>query len=225
MKDPLADLKRTKVLGKLSIAEFDELKKSTKLMRLSRKASLRNRSQDQDNVYVLIHGGLKSCKLQGNGKKLIYHLFKPGDMFGEDVLLNPGSDSVSYTAINDSTIAKIKGKTLRKLIENNPRAQYELLKLFGARTIELRERMSDMVSEEIRTRTARLLLKLARDFGKRVKNGTAINLRITHEDISNYIGASRETVSLSLGYLRRRGIIKMDVRRIIVADMKKLASV
>ncbi len=82
--------------------------------------------------------------------------------------------------------------------------------------------MEDMVFKEVQERLALALITLARAFGRRDKHGTLINTRLTHQDLADYIGASRETVSLALGKMRKKKLIRMRVREFIVPEIKAL---
>ncbi len=65
-------------------------------------------------------------------------------------------------------------------------------------------------------RLARVLLQLSEKYGEEVPNGTLINVRLTHEDLANLIGTSRETVTTQLSKFTRMGLLKREARRFIV---------
>jgi CRP-like cAMP-binding protein len=50
-------------------------------------------------------------------------------------------------------------------------------------------------------------------------------LKITHQDLSDYIAASRETVSLCLGAFKRKHLIQTQVRWLIIPDLKALRKI
>ena len=74
----------------------------------------------------------------------------------------------------------------------------------------------------LRTRLINLLHRLGKDFGQKLKGETLINLKITHQDIADHLGASRESVTVTISQLRKQKAIRMDVRKIIVPDMRGL---
>jgi CRP/FNR family transcriptional regulator, cyclic AMP receptor protein len=69
-------------------------------------------------------------------------------------------------------------------------------------------------------RLARVLLQLSEKYGEEVPQGTLINVPLTHEDLANLIGTSRETVTTQLGKFTRLGLLKREARRFIVAKSK-----
>ena len=69
-------------------------------------------------------------------------------------------------------------------------------------------------------RLATVLLQLSKKYGKEVPTGTLISARLTHEDLANLIGTSRETVTTQLSKLTRLGLLKREGRRFIVEKAK-----
>ena len=52
--------------------------------------------------------------------------------------------------------------------------------------------------------------------------GTLVALKITHQEMANLIGSTRETVSLTLAQFKRKGLISTDGRKVILADREGL---
>lgn len=69
-----------------------------------------------------------------------------------------------------------------------------------------------------KARLAGLLLELGRTFGVRDSRGVIIDLRLTHRELAQLIGATRETVSVSIVEMRNEGLIDTEQRRVILVD-------
>jgi hypothetical protein len=65
-------------------------------------------------------------------------------------------------------------------------------------------------------RLARALLHLGEKYGEETPGGTLIRLRLTHEDLANLIGATRETVTTQLNKFERMGLLNRKGRQLIV---------
>jgi DNA-binding GntR family transcriptional regulator len=61
-----------------------------------------------------------------------------------------------------------------------------------------------------------VLLQLSEEYGEEVPAGTLINVRLTHEDLANLIGTSRETVTTQLSKFTRAGLLKRQARLFVV---------
>ena len=69
---------------------------------------------------------------------------------------------------------------------------------------------------------ARVILDMAREEGKRLKDGRIAFRRATHQEIANRIGTTRETVTRMLKDLERQGLIQVEGREIVVgADFEQ----
>ena len=71
-------------------------------------------------------------------------------------------------------------------------------------------------------RMARMLLKLAADYGTPVGSGVRIEIRLSQRDMSNLVAATRESVNKQLKIWRDAGIIDTEGSHIVVLDMAAL---
>ena len=67
-----------------------------------------------------------------------------------------------------------------------------------------------------------MLLDLAGEYGVEDSRGTLIALKITHQELANLIGSTRETVSLTLSQFKRKSLLTTDGRKVIVTDAESL---
>jgi CRP-like cAMP-binding protein len=65
-------------------------------------------------------------------------------------------------------------------------------------------------------RLAKELLHLAEDIGEDTRAGTRIGLKLTHEDLANLIGTTRETVTIQLHKFEEMGLIRREGRVLVV---------
>jgi CRP/FNR family transcriptional regulator len=69
-----------------------------------------------------------------------------------------------------------------------------------------------------------LLLELVQAHGELQGKCWEIRLQLSHQELSNLIGATRETVTLTLGQLQRENLILVRRRRITVLDRNRLTA-
>jgi CRP/FNR family transcriptional regulator, cyclic AMP receptor protein len=74
-------------------------------------------------------------------------------------------------------------------------------------------------------RLASLLLRLAEAYGERDGGKLRLTLRLTHYDIASMIGATRETVTSTLGRFRKARLIVTEQRYIVICDPEGLRRV
>jgi CRP-like cAMP-binding protein len=69
-----------------------------------------------------------------------------------------------------------------------------------------------------------LLLELVERYGEPVDDGVRLNIKLTHLEMANVIGSTRETVTVVLGQLQAENLIRVVRRQITIVDLEKLAS-
>ena len=74
-----------------------------------------------------------------------------------------------------------------------------------------------------RQRLVHLLLELANDYGRPSPEGVELGVRLSHQDLANIIGSTRETVTVTLGQLQAEGRLRVGRKRIILTDVEGLA--
>jgi CRP/FNR family cyclic AMP-dependent transcriptional regulator len=77
------------------------------------------------------------------------------------------------------------------------------------------------VFRDVTSKLAELLVKLERH-GVDDARGTMVALKITHQEMANLIGSTRETVSLTLSQFKRKNLITTEGRKVIIADAEAL---
>jgi len=163
-----------------------------------------------DGVCVVKKGFLKIVSISEKGTEQILHILRPGDVFGELILIEKPRPFTAV-ALTDATISILPLAVLQDLLASSPVFSRNYLRLLSTRLYELEQTFPALVQAWPHHRLAKELLHLAEDLGDETPEGTRLTLRITHELLSNLIGASRETVTLlihkfeEIGLLRREG--------------------
>jgi len=218
-------LSKVDVFFGLSQKERETLLSKAQEQEVKRKQLLFSRNTPATSLYVITNGALKTIQDVNEDKRLLVDFLKPGDVLGEDGVLLAGEYETDAAPFDNSTVLAIPAAEVRKVMDSQPRLGKALAAMSAAKARSYRERLFAMTACPVPVRLAQTLHMLARAFGKKEKRGTMIALRVTHQDLADYIGASRETVSLFISRFRKEGLITMNVRRIIVPDFKALKRV
>jgi CRP-like cAMP-binding protein len=113
---------------------------------------------------------------------------------------------------------------MHELMTADPALGPAALSLLLERQRETESRIESMLFRNVEARLAEFLLKAAERWGVPSPKGTLISAPITHLEIAQAIGSTRETVTLTLGALRREGVLDVAGRRLIVKDREALAA-
>jgi len=79
-----------------------------------------------------------------------------------------------------------------------------------------------MAYQRVGQRLARKLIDLGQRFGVKTVRGTLIEARLTQQELADMIGTTRETLALTIGDLRRQGLLTTDRQRVVIQDAERL---
>ncbi len=175
-----------------------------------------NTGDKAETLYILKEGKIKISRFSEDGKELTIDVLKPGDIFGELVLAGEKERETIAEALEDSFICIIKKEDFERFVRKNPAFSFTLTTLMGSKLRRIENRLEDIIFHDVRTRIMSILSDMATQYGSPVQGGTRIALRLTHQDIANIIGATRETVTVELNNLKREGHITIRERNIII---------
>lgn len=215
-------LKKFNIFEEFDPEEMEALANITHMGRASAGQPLFLPDDPSDKVFLLKEGRVKISKVSEEGKELTLAILEQGEIFGELALIDEGPRETIAEALVDTFICVIGRQDFEKLLEKKPNVALKVTKLIGLRRRAIEAKVEDLVFRDVSSRLAKLLLELADTYGTKVSNGTRIDVKLTHQEIANLIGSTRETTTATLNELRRRGFIEMEKRRLIVVDQSGL---
>lgn len=169
-----------------------------------------------ETLYILKEGRIKLTRLSEEGKELTLDILEPGDIFGELTLAGEHERETNAVALEDSLLCTINRKDFEDLLSKIPYLSLAITKWIGLRLRKIENRLEDMIFQDVRSRLISTLMELARQYGVPVQKGRKITIRLSHQEIANLIGATRETVTLELNNLKKNGDILVEGRDIIL---------
>jgi CRP/FNR family cyclic AMP-dependent transcriptional regulator len=171
-------------------------------------------------VYVLKKGRIKGGRYSDAGRELISVLLKPREVFGLLAILDDALEEFFYQALDDCEVGFIKAEDLKKLLQENAKLSFIVMNLIGKKLLDAEAKNYDLVFTKIRGRMANLLLHLARDLGQKVGSETVIKHNLTHQEMANIIGTSRQTATVLLNEFKSADVIYIiDRAKLIIRDM------
>jgi CRP/FNR family cyclic AMP-dependent transcriptional regulator len=175
--------------------------------------------ESADSLYVLKKGMVRLISLSDQGRETILHILKPDEVFGE-LLLSEEKRAFTAIATEDSLVTIISQESFVELLSSVPTVALNFIRLLSKRLATVERGLAEFSHTWSYHRLARVLLQLSDKYGQEVPSGTVINVRLTHEDLANLIGTSRETVTTQLSKFTRMGLLKRESRHFIVARSK-----
>jgi len=223
MKDDLEFLKANRIFSGLFAQDIDSLFNLLTLGSTKRNEYVFQIGDPPDFVYWVKTGRAKIIKLTEDGREMIYGICNPGDIFGEMAFVENTPRDTTVVAEEDMAWFAIKRNHLFALAKSKPGIIYRFAQLIGERRREAEEMTEVLLYRGVRERLVSMLLRLSKEYGIQDARGKLLRIKITHQDLASMIGSSRETVSLTMGDLKREGVIEVNERKIIIKNEEQLA--
>ena len=177
------------------------------------------------SVFAVCEGSVKLVTTSSEGRVLLLRFARPGEMLAiAEAVLGPGPYGCSAVAAESSLLAVIPRDTFIRFVSSYPEACVALtVALSEQYKFAQRETKFLGLSETSSVRLAHLLLEWSAERGTAVADGIHIPLHVTHGDLAQAIGSTRETVTRILGHLTRDRLIERRNDEIVILDTDELA--
>ena len=162
-----------------------------------------------DGLYVMESGSAKIYRLSPQGRQYIVRILQEGDTFAEVPAFDGGMNPVNVDALEICRVWVIDGGKLRALITAHPIFAQKVLANFGQMMRNLVRMVSEMAFYQVTHRLARLISEFPTEEPRP---------HWTQEQLAAQLGTVREVVARSLKELERSGAIRIEDRRIHIAD-------
>jgi CRP-like cAMP-binding protein len=224
MSEAIWFLKRCPLFEHLTPDECVRLEARSRARSFPRRSVIYFPDEPGESVLLLTRGRVKIMALTPDGRETIFAFIEPGELFGELAVLDPAPRSEHAEAVEDSHALAIPREELLWLMARRPDVAMSVTKLLGLRLRRIENRLKNLLFRSNRERTVAVLLELLGSHGQMVGGRWEIGLRLSHQELANLIGATRETVTLTLGQLQKEGLIAVTRRRVTVLDRARLAA-
>ena len=148
---------------------------------------------------------------------------KPGEVFGELALFDPSERGEYVESVEASVLIRIPKQRIQELMNRELDVALAVTKLVGLRRQRIERRLRTLFFTSNQHRLNHLLLDLAEQFGVAIDGGIRLGLKLSHQEIANLIGTTRETVTILMGKLKSDGLVSGQRQTVILNDMSRLA--
>jgi CRP/FNR family cyclic AMP-dependent transcriptional regulator len=204
-----AELAKVPMFASLAPADLEELVRRFTIRRYPKGATLANAGDRLELFNIILSGRIQWFWRDDAGRQLKLAAEGPGGHFA-DVTLGGEPILMSVIAIEDLRVAAIPLTEFRPLLLRHPQVAVGLLMDVVARLRRLLQATQSLSMEDVYARVVKLLIARARHDGERLVAD------LTHAEIGQRVGATREMVGRLLRDLARGGYIKSERGRITI---------
>lgn len=176
-------------------------------------------------VYIVIEGRIKLLKYSQDGKAIILHLSRPGEMFGGVAAFGRRPYPFAAQALIPSVVLRISGPDFYAIMERHSEVSNQVVQELAARLIEAHETMKNLAVERVEQRIAHTVLKLAIHTTDCDRNRVALDVPLTRQDIADMAGTTVETTIRVFSKWRKAGIVTSQNGKVVILDRAALQAI
>jgi len=178
--------------------------------------------QDPRGVFVLCAGEVKLSISSSAGKTLILRIAKPGEILGLMAVLGNTPYEVTAETLHSCQVAFIRRDDFMNLLSKHPEMHQSVIRqlttLYSGACEQLR---TVGLSASAPEKVARLLLDWSAN-GVKTRAGTQIKMPLTHEEIAEFVGTTRETVTRTLSDFKSKRLVTVQGSTMTIPDRTAL---
>jgi CRP/FNR family cyclic AMP-dependent transcriptional regulator len=180
--------------------------------------------QEASRILILVEGSAKISVNSRDGTRLILWIAKPLELLGLTSVLSGNGYEVTAETVQPCRIASIRRQKFLDFLMRHPAAYQGIVCELTVEMNRACEQMRIMgLSPSASVKLAWLLLEWSAG-GRATAHGTSVSISLTHEEMGECIGVTRETVSRAMTDLRQRRLIHMHGAAITITSRFALES-
>ena len=194
-----------------TLGAHDELVRRGRIQNFRKGVVIVQEGDYGDTLFIILSGRVKVFATGEDEREIVLDIHGPGEFVGE-MALDGGPRSASVITLEPTTCSIVGRDALREHIASNPDIAFEILAKVIRRARRATANVKNLALLDVYGRVTRLLNELATDQdGVRV-----IAEKLTHQDIAERVGASREMVSRLLKDLAQGGYVEIRDRQLLL---------
>jgi CRP/FNR family cyclic AMP-dependent transcriptional regulator len=213
-KDVLDSLRSIPLFGRVSEADLEELATHLIERRFPKNATVVEEGLPGDYMYVIREGRVKVTKASEDGREKIMNFLEAGAFFGDMALLGDETRSASVKTLEESTLLALSRRDFIDLLRQSPDLALSVIEELANRLRETNEQARSLSFQGVEERTRNLFERIARE--EEGGGNRLMTPSLTHQQIADMVGTSRETVTRAIKVLKSSGWLSQDGKRYVI---------
>jgi CRP/FNR family cyclic AMP-dependent transcriptional regulator len=215
--NPRVDLFKRRLRGSLKRATVN-----SRAVKIARDAIVYARGDQDEKVYFIESGQIKLLMRASEGKECILAIHAAGDIFGELCLSGLDARVETAVAMQETVLKQIPCNRFFSRLGRD--SLFEgFVQYLAVRVADQQQVIANMVTVDSEQRLGKTLLQLARTKGKRDPHSIRIELRISHEELSEMVGTTGPRIDIFMQRFHHLGLIETNADDFLVIKEVKLA--
>ena len=218
-KDKLLYLSKISIFETLptnDLEEIDRMAPMTHFKAVPKETLIQTPEDKKEGLFFVKQGKLRLYKIDPEGKQFTIGILGKGNMYGEIESFSLGTHGIYIGTMEETLICSVLKEDFERFLSKRPLLAMKFLKELSDQLREKEELLTKLVLGDLREKVLYLLMKLSEKFGIEDGEHSKIDIPLTHQELANMIGATRESVTIVLQELTREGYIQTGRKSIWV---------
>lgn len=221
--DTLIALSTCPLFAGFSQKDLEQVARISRVRAFERGGQVFAQGDPARDFYAVVTGKVKLYKLSPEGKVHIVRFVSRGELFAEAVAFSGGRYPVFAEAVMKSTLLSFEARPFLNLVSSDPRLARKVIVALSQRLESVVGILGQLALSDLTARLAKYLLDLSLKAQRSGLDGSLVRLDIRKSDLAARLGTVSETLSRSLGRLRKDHVIEVKGNEIRILDAKALS--
>ena len=194
----------------------------SRTIKVARHAHVYTCGDQDDAVYFIESGQVKLLMVSAEGRECLLAIHSGGDIFGELCLSGLGTRLETATAMEATTLKQITSAQFFARLSRDSLIE-GFVRYLAVRIADQQQIIANLVTVDSEQRLGKTLLQLARTMGKKDPRSIRIELKITHEELSEMVGTTRPRISFFMQRFHNLGLIETNRERFLIIKEQQLS--
>ena len=195
---------------------------NSRAVKFPRHANVYTCGDQDERVYFIESGQIKLLMLSPEGRECLLAIHSGGDIFGELCLSGLGARLETATAMTATTLKQMPCNEFLARLSRDSLSE-GFVRYLAVRIADQQQMIANLVTVDSEQRLGKTLLRLARTLGKRDPRSIRIELKISHEELSEMVGTTRPRISMFMQRFKHLGLLETNQDHFLVIKEVKLA--
>lgn len=224
LESKISFLERVPIFGGCDLPSLRKMASVTTEKTYGKKNIVFHEGDYGDTLYIIKAGRIKIAKVTIDGREKTLTVLQTGDFFGEMAIFDDMPRSATAEAIDaEVKLLALSKADFERAINETPSIALRIMRDLTRRIRQVNQQVEDLAFKDVHGRVASTLYLLMKTEGVRQNGKSSVLLRMTHQDLANMVGSSRETVTRALNRLQDEGVISISHQQIAILKPEILA--
>ncbi|MBP1310896.1 Crp/Fnr family transcriptional regulator [Paenibacillus sp. FSL H7-0442] len=210
-------LSQFNLLHSLSLEDLIEMDQMTSITTIPKRNFIQTPETFSEGLYFVKKGKVRLYKLNADGKQFTLDILREGNVFGEMDMISLGTREMYIETIEECDICRMDKDRFEHFLIEHPRFMMNMIKVLSDRISGMSSLAQHLALGNLQDKILYILLKLSDQFALQSRDEYCkINFPLSHQEIANLVGATREAVTAALQELVKEKVIKTGFKTIYI---------